>query len=80
MRKPRSYGNSIFNFMRNCQAVFQNNCAIDFMKFFFFLCLFTFEREEGARERGRQNLKQAPGTELSVHSMTHDLNPQAVRS
>ena len=61
--------------------------------FFFFQCLFSFERERetetetetgsrgGAeRERGRQNLKQAPGFELSAQSLTQGLNPQTVRS
>ena len=32
------------------------------------------------KERGKQNLKQAPGSELSAQSLTRGLNPQAVRS
>ena len=52
--------------------------------------MFTFEREretkykkrgrERERERKRENLKQAPGTELSAQSLMQDLNSQAVRS
>ena len=48
---------------------------------FFFLCLFIFEREteheQGrGRERGRetQNLKQAPGSELSAQNPLQGLN------
>ena len=38
--------------------------------------------EEGQRERerGRQNLKQALGSELSAQSGMQGLNPQTVRS
>ena len=41
----------------------------------FLKCLFIFERDraragEGEGERETQNLKQAPGSELSAHSPT----------
>ena len=51
--------------------------------------MFVFEREtEHEHEQGRgaeteretQNPKQALGSELSAHSPTRGLNPQAVRS
>ena len=49
--------------------------------------LFIFEREtdrpqagEGERERETQNLKQAPGSELSAQSPTQGLTPGTVRS
>ena len=51
--------------------------------------MFIFERERkrismsrgGAeRERETQNLKQAPGSELSAHSPTQGLNSQTARS
>ena len=35
---------------------------------------------EAERERETQNLKQAPGTELSAQSLTQDSNPGTVRS
>ena len=35
-----------------------------FYLFLIFLCLFIFEREVGEGQRDRQNLKQAPGSEL----------------
>ena len=39
------------------------------------------EHEQGkGRERETQNLKQAPGSELSAQSPTQGPNPQAVRS
>ena len=39
------------------------------------------EHEQGReRERKTQNLKQAPGSELSEHSPTWGLNSQTVRS
>ena len=39
------------------------------------------QAEGGAeRERETQNLKQAPGSELSAHSPTRGLNPRTVRS
>ena len=47
---------------------------------FFFLCLFIFERGWGQRERETQNLKQAPGSEVSAQSPTRVLNSQAMRS
>ena len=49
--------------------------------------MFIFERERErqheqgrGRETGRQNLKQASGSELSAQSPTQGLNPQSVRS
>ena len=49
--------------------------------------MFIFERdrdrawtEEGQRERETQNIKQAPGSELSAQSLTQGLNPRTVRS
>ena len=47
--------------------------------------VFIFERERESeqgrgRERGRQNLKQAPGSELSAQSQTRGSNSQTVRS
>ena len=48
--------------------------------------MFIFERErhraqagEGQGERETQNLKQAPGSELSVQSPTRGWNPRTVR-
>ena len=65
----------------------------DFFYFYFLKCLLIFERErerdrapagEGQREREReketQNLKQAPGSELSAQSLTQGLNSRAARS
>ena len=50
----------------------------------FYLFLRERERErtrrEGQRERKTQNLKQAPGSELSVQSLTRGVNPRTVRS
>ena len=48
--------------------------------FLTFIYLFLREREreqvgEGQRERETQNLKQTPGSELSVQSQTWDSNP-----
>ena len=51
--------------------------------------LFIFERDrgrestlvgEGQKERETQNLKQAPGSELSAQSPTYESNPRTVRS
>ena len=53
---------------------------------FFLICfLFIFETDraqegEGQRERETQNLKQAPGSQLSAQSPTQGLNSQTVRS
>ena len=57
------------------------------------ICLFIFERKRErervsdtvcewgrGRERGRKNLKQAPGFELSAQSPARGSNPQTVRS
>ena len=38
------------------------------------------ELGEGQSEREAQNLKQAPGSELSAQSLTWGLNPQTVIS
>ena len=54
-----------------------------FVLFVLFVLFFIFEteHEQGrGRERGRQNLKQAPGSELSAQSQTQGLNSQTVRS
>ena len=57
-----------------------------FKKIFFNVYLFLrdteteCERGEGQRERETQNLKQAPGSELSAQSPTRGLNSQTVRS
>ena len=62
-------------------------CSVLFKKFF--KCLFIIERqrktehEQGRgreRERETQNLKQAPGSELSAQSPTRGSNPPTVRS
>ena len=56
------------------------------IKEYIFKCLFIFERQrdsmsrEGQRERETQNLKQAPGSELSAQSLTRGSNSQMVRS
>ena len=52
---------------------------------FIFCVYFIFEKEreqagEGKRERESQNLKQAPGSELSAQSPTRGSNSQTVRS
>ena len=52
---------------------------------FFNVYIFNLERErvrtgEVQRKRERQNLKQAPVSELSAQSPTWGANPQAVRS
>ena len=61
------------NFLNLIKDIYKTFTAI----FFFFLCLFIFEREtECMKGRGRerethtQNLKQAPGSELSAQSLT----------
>ena len=38
------------------------------------------EQQRGQRERETQNLKQAPGSELSAQSLTWGSNSQTVRS
>ena len=55
--------------------------------FAFFLTFIIFERErdraqpgKGQTERETQNLKQAPGSELSAQSLKWGSNSQAVRS
>ena len=50
-----------------------------------FLFIFETERDraqmgEGQRERETQNLKQAPGSELSAQSPTRGLNSWTARS
>ena len=50
-----------------------------------FKCLFLRDRElehewGRNRERGRQNLKHVPGSELSAQSPMQGLNPQTMRS
>ena len=60
-----------FFFTRICKGAVQKVIK----KFFL---MFIFEREivssMGQRERGRQNLKQALGSELSAQSLTQGLN------
>ena len=54
-----------------------------FFLIYFFKRLFLRDRAgagEGRRERETQNLKQAPGSELSAQSPTWGSNSQAVRS
>ena len=53
----------------------------------FFRCLFLFEKQRqraswgGARtERETENLKQAPGSEVSAQSLMRGLNSQTIRS
>ena len=53
----------------------------------FFLFIYFWQREkdrawagEGQRERGTQNLKQAPGSEMSAQSLTRGSNSQTTRS
>lgn len=58
---------------------------LSFFFFFFNVYLFLRERETecepgSGRERGRQNPKQAPGSELSAQSPTWGLNPRTMRS
>ena len=49
--------------------------------FFFNIYSFLRDREgEGQREKETQNLKQAPGSELSTQSLTQGSNPWTVRS
>ena len=56
------------------------NTAKDLLKKnFFYVCSFLKERDRaqagvGRRERGTQNLKQAPGSELSAQSPTWGSN------
>ena len=57
-----------------------NTCFLIFLMF-----LFIFDREraqagEGERDRDTQNLKQAPGSELSAQSSMRGSNPQTARS
>ena len=68
--------------LRKPSIVLPEICLFFFM-FLMFLFIFETETEhEGGRgrERGRQNLKQAPGSELSAQSPTRDSNSQTVRS
>ena len=50
-----------------------------------YLFIYSWEREkdrtrpgEGQSEKGTQNPKQAPGSELSAHSLMRGSNPQAM--
>ena len=61
----------------------------DFIFYYFFKCVFIFEREterdrvrvwEGQRERETQNPKQAPGSEPSAQSPARGLNSQTASS
>ena len=62
-------------------------CLFVCLFFSFFNFMFTFERErktkdeqERHRDRDIQNLKQAPGSELSAQSLTWGSNSQTTRS
>ena len=62
---------------------FINNSFLFFLIVFFNVYLFLRQRahERGrVRERGRQNLKQAPDSELSAQSPTRGWNSQTARS
>ena len=52
---------------------------LNFFNVYLFLRETECERGRG-RERGTQNPKQAPGSELSAQSPTRGLNSQAMRS
>ena len=63
---------------------------VSYPDFFFFNFIYFLEREreterqsmsrEGQREEETQNLKQAPGSELSAQSPMWGSNPRATRS
>ena len=62
-------------------------CELEEIIFIYFFNVYLFlrqretEHERGrVRERETQNLKQAPGSELSAHSPTWGSNSRAVRS
>ena len=70
--------------LQSLRSVFLRAVLTSFVLMFY---LFIFERhrerehkQAKGRQRGRQNLKQAPGSELSAQSLTGDLNPQTVTS
>ena len=77
-----------------CPGSFQRTWVLFCFLIFFSVCSFLREREretedkQGESERGRQNLKQAPGSELSAQSPDAGLeladpeiiNPGKVRS
>ena len=53
-----------------------------FIYFYFYIYLFLRDRVlagEGQRQRETQNVKQAPGSELSAQSPMQGLNPRTVR-
>ena len=54
-------------------------CSAEVFKFLFIL-RDRAQMGEGQREKETQNLKQAPGSELSAQSPTSDLNPRTTRS
>ena len=67
---------------RGCRLLFRHPYIWYFL-FFNFLMFIYFgerEREEGKRERKTQNLKQAPGSELSAYSRTWGSNAPTMRS
>ena len=66
-------------------AKFNSSSSCVPVKKFFFKHVYSFSRDrewagEGKRERETENLKQAPGSELSAHNPTQGLNPSTVRS
>ena len=56
----------------------------DFYFIYFFIVYLLLRKStqagKGQRKRETQNLKEAPGSELSAKSPTWGLNPQTVRS
>ena len=50
------------------------------MFYLFFRQRQSMSREGAERERETQNQKQAPGSELSLQSLTRGSNPRTVRS
>ena len=61
------------------------HCQGELLFFFMFIYFYFWDRDrvwagEGQRERETQNLRQAPGSELSAQSPTWASNPQTERS
>ena len=76
---------SLYN--RGCihYLLLHNSITTNLASFFFLMFIFETERNrawvgEGQRERETQNLKQAPGSELSAQSPTRGSNPLTMRS
>ena len=67
----------------NAFAKFSTNQHIPLHSLFFHFYVFLRDRAwvgEGQRDRETQNVKQAPGSELSAQSLTRSLNPWIMRS